>query len=44
MDSEHQVIVAGRGTNLTWDNQQAVVMLEQTIANVGAAPREVSAG
>ena len=43
-DSGHQAIVAARATNLTWDNQQAVAMLEETIANVGAAPREVSAG
>ena len=42
-DSEHQVIVAAQATNQTSDKQQAVVMIEQAIANVGAAPREVSA-
>ena len=44
VDSEHQVIVAAHGTNLTSDNQQAVVMLEETIANVGSELIMVSAG
>ena len=43
VDSEHQVIIAARATNQTSDKRQAVVMLEETIANVGAVPREVSA-
>ena len=43
MDSAHQVIVAARATNQTSDKQQAVVMMEETIDNVGAVPREVSA-
>ena len=43
VDHEHQVIVATRTTNQASDKQQAVVMLEETIANVGAVPREVSA-
>ena len=43
MDSTHQVIVAARATNATSDKQQAVAMVEETIGNVGAVPREVSA-
>ena len=43
VDSEHQVIVAARATNQASDKQQAVAMLEETIANVGAAPKEASA-
>ena len=43
VDSAHQVIVAARATNQTSDKQQAVAMMEETIANVGAVPREVSA-
>ena len=43
VDSEHQVIVAARATNQASDKQQAVVMIEEAIANVGAVPREVSA-
>ncbi len=43
VDSEHQVIVAARVTNQTSD-QQAVVMLEETIANVGVEPIMVCAG
>ena len=43
VDHEHQVIVATRATNVASDKQQAVVMIEETIANTGAAPREVSA-
>ena len=40
VDSAHQVIVA---TNQTSDKQQAAAMMEETIDNVGAVPREVSA-
>ena len=43
VDHEHQVIVAARATNQASDKQQAVVMIQEAIANVGAAPREVSA-
>ena len=43
VDSKDQVIVAARATNQASDKQQAVAMLEETIANTGAVPREVSA-
>ena len=43
VDSGNQVIVAARATNVTSDKQQAVTMIEETIDNVGAVPREVSA-
>ena len=43
VDHEHQVIIAARATNLASDKQQAVVMIAETIDNVGAIPREVSA-
>ena len=43
VDHEHQVIIAARATNRASDKQQAVVMIEEAIANVGVAPREVSA-
>ena len=43
VDHEHQVIIAARATNLTSDKQQAVVMIAETIDNVGRVPREVSA-
>ena len=43
VDSANQVIVATRATNETSDKQQAVTMIEETIDNVGAVPREVSA-
>ncbi len=43
VDSAHQVIVAARATNQTSDKQQAAAMIEETIDNVGAVPREVSA-
>ena len=43
VDSANQVIVAARATNMTSDKQQAVTMMEETIDNVGAVPREVSA-
>ena len=42
VDQEYQVIVAARATNRSSDKQQAVTMMEETIANVGAAPREAS--
>ena len=43
VDHDHQVIVAARATNLASDKQQAVVMIAETIDNVGAIPKEVSA-
>ena len=43
MDSERQVIVAARATNIPSDKQQAVTMVEETIANAGIVPAEVSA-
>ena len=41
VDSAHQVIVAARATNRPSDKQQARAMVEDTIANVGAVPKEV---
>ena len=38
VDHEHQVIVAARATNQASDKQQAVAMIEEVIANVGAVP------
>ena len=35
--------MAARATNQTMDKQQAAAMLQETIDNVGAVPREVSA-
>ena len=43
VDHAHQVIVAARATNQTSDQQQAAAMMQETIDNVGAVPREVSA-
>ena len=43
VDHARQVIVAARATNQSSDKQQAVGMIEETIDNVGAVPREVSA-
>ena len=43
MDSAHQVIVAARATGQASDKGQAVTMVEETIGNSGAVPREVSA-
>ena len=43
VDSTHQVIVAARATNQSSDKQQAVGMIEETISNTGAVPKEVSA-
>ena len=43
VDSEHQVIVAARATDHPSDKGQAVSMIEETILNVGAVPKEVSA-
>ena len=37
------MIVAARATNQASDKRQAVAMIGETIGNVGAAPREVSA-
>ena len=43
VDHAHQVIVAARATNQSSDKQQAAAMMPETIDNVGAVPREVSA-
>ena len=43
VDSSHQVVVAARATNQASDKKQAVVMVEETIGNLGLAPKEVSA-
>ena len=43
VDHEHQVIIAARATNQASDKQQAVVMIEEAIANLRAVPKEVSA-
>ena len=43
VDHEHQVIVATRASNVASDKQQAVVMIEEVIANTGEVPKEVSA-
>ena len=43
VDSEHQVMVAARATDQPSDKGQAVSMIEETILNVGAVPKEVSA-
>ena len=43
VDSAHQVIVAAEATNQATDKNQAVAMLEETIANTGTVPKEVSA-
>ena len=43
VDDAHQVIVAAEATNQATDKQQAVSMIDQAIANVGAVPKEVSA-
>ena len=42
-DSAHQVIVAAQATNLPSDKSLAVAMIEQTVGNTGAVPKEVSA-
>ena len=43
VDHAHQVIVAARATNQSSDKQQAAAMMQETIDNVGAVPKEVSA-
>ena len=43
VDHVHQVIVAARATNQSSDKQQAAAMMRETIDNIGAVPREVSA-
>ena len=43
VDSGHQVVLAARATQLSSDKQQAVAMVQETICNVGTAPKEVSA-
>ena len=42
VDHTHQAIVAARATNQPSDKGQAAAMMEETIDNVGAVPREVS--
>ena len=43
VDSECQVIVAARATNVASDKQQAADKVEETLPNTGAMPRELSA-
>ena len=43
VDNAHQVIVAARATNQASDKGQAVGMIEETVSNTGAVPKEVSA-
>ena len=43
VDSVHQVIVAGQATAQSSDKRQAVPMMQETIHNLSAVPREVSA-
>ena len=43
VDSAHQVIVAARATNQPSDKGQAVSMIDETVNNTGAVPKEVSA-
>ena len=43
VDHEHQVIIAARATNQASDKRQAVAMIEEAIANLGAVPKEMSA-
>ena len=43
VDNAHQVILAARATCQPSDKGQAVAMVEETIGNVGATPKEVSA-
>ena len=43
VDDAHQVVVAAEATNQASDQQRAVSMIEQAIANTGVVPREVSA-
>ncbi len=43
VDGAHQVIAAGRATAQSWDKPQAVPMIKETIHNLGAVPRQVSA-
>ena len=43
VDHSHQVIVAARATNQSSDQQQAAAMMQETIDNTGAVPKEVSA-
>ena len=43
MTTPTKVIVAARATNQSSDKQQAAAMMQETIDNVGAVPREVSA-
>ena len=38
VDHEHQVIVFTHATNVSSDKHQAVVIIEEAIANMGAIP------
>lgn len=39
VESAHQVIVAARASNQASDKQQAVAMMEETVAAVGTVPQ-----
>ena len=43
VDHAHQVIIAARASNQASDKQQAVVMIQEAIANLEAVPKEMSA-
>ena len=43
VDRTHQAIVAARTTNQPSDKGQAMSMIEETVSNTGAVPKEVSA-
>ena len=43
VDRTHQAIVAARATNQPSDKGQAMSMIEETVSNTGAVPKEVSA-
>ena len=43
VDHDHRVIVAAKATNQASNERQPVVMVEETIANTGVAPGELSA-
>ena len=43
VDHGHQVMIAARATNQAMDKQQAVAMIQEAIANLGAVPKEMSA-
>ena len=43
VDTDHQVILAARATNVPSDKQQEVAMAEEAIENTGEVPWELSA-